>query len=497
VNEYNAMVAYEINEEKYYGGVDFVTPNSGEELVINVIIYYTKGDTRATKSAKWINEENGMAQIELGYTSTADLPGEESSIYFDYGFFIYQDVLSNEFELSSEYENNSKWSILERVSAEEYNGVLLDVLNEFYSVDEDKATGKEYVYVKDTRTIYWFEDKVKMKEGSTNINVIYTGYENLVDEEVLESNQEAMLFYYGDNIEKYNIATPNLKFSHIAEAFIKINKEVKGEKGNNTYYVGLFEDEASNNTDQIYKIDTVDGIGNITIELDDKEKVYYIYEVDENGNKLTDESINYNKNKVEFSSYVRDAKITTDSSVVSSVVSDYYDEEDDSKWKQDEEGNWYFETDVNGTIGAGKANYVDNVLSVKDIYQEDIMISSEEIKYKVTYVPEEGGSIEGETEESVNPGETPESVPTPKADEGYEFVRWEVEENGERVKVDPKEYIIEKDTVFYAIFEKIPVENPVDTSDIHVGVYIIISLVAIVGIVSIVYFSLKTKQQSK
>ncbi|MDO4283430.1 MAG: hypothetical protein Q4D02_07320, partial [Clostridia bacterium] len=73
----------------------------------------------------------------------------------------------------------------------------------------------------------------------------------------------------------------------------------------------------------------------------------------------------------------------------------------------------------------------------------------------------------------------------------------EVEENGERVKVDPKEYIIGKDTVFYAIFEKIPVENPVDTSDIHVGVYVVVSLVAIVGIVSVVYFTLKKKYMNK
>ena len=131
------------------------------------------------------------------------------------------------------------------------------------------------------------------------------------------------------------------------------------------------------------------------------------------------------------------------------------------------------------------------MLNVKDIYQEEIIISSKAMKLHVTYIPEEGGSLEGEKEEIVDPGNTPEKVPTPKAEEGYQFVRWEVEENGERIEVNPNEYVIMKDTVFYAIFEKVPVD--VDTSDIQVWVYVGVALVAIAVIVLVVVILRKNK----
>ena len=501
---YSLPREYEINGKKIfiYGYVvdrDWIELGkipAGEELEINVTAYYMEKDTtNASKSIKWIDKNIGKAQIELGYTSIATLGYILDNIDICGKDIIYQDTLSDEFELSSEYQNSDKWSILEATSEEQENGIPKDVLNEFYKVDEVTPTGKEYVYVKDTNTIYWLENEIKFKNGSTYINVIYKNYEEINPEVNLESNKESSLNYVEDVDysvwEKYNISSPMLKFSHIEEAIIKVSKLVQGEKGTHTHYIGIFEDETSNKTDQIYEIITKDGEGNITIEIEDKNKTYYIYDVDENGNKIVDEEIEYSKNKIEFGGYIRESKIETDSQVVSSVISGFYDETKEITTEEDGWECYYFESPVEETKGSGEEKYIDNVLNVKDIYQEEIIISSKAMKLHVTYIPEEGGSLEGEKEEIVDPGNTPEKVPTPKAEEGYQFVRWEVEENGERIEVNPNEYVIMKDTVFYAIFEKVPVD--VDTSDIQVWVYVGVALVAIAVIVLVVVILRKNK----
>ena len=489
------IYGYEINGYR----IELGKIPAGEELEVNITAYYMEYDTtNASKSVKWVDKDTGKAQIELGYTSIATLTYKPNNINICGKDIIYQDTLSDEFELSAEYQNSDKWSILETTSEEQENGIPKDVLNEFYKVDEETPTGKEYVYVKDTNTIYWLEDEIKFKNGSTYINVIYKNYEEINLEVNLESNKESSLNYvsyreYYDYMmrEKYNISSPMLKFSHTEEAIIKVNKLVQGEKGSNTYYIGIFEDETSNKTDQIYEIVTQDGEGNITIEIEDKNKTYYVYDVDENGNKIVDEEIEYSKNKIEFGGYIRESKIETDSQVVSSVISGFYDETKEITTEEDGWECYYFESPVEETKGSGEEKYIDNVLNVKDIYQEEIIISSKAMKLHVTYIPEEGGSLEGEKEEIVDPGNTPEKVPTPKAEEGYQFVRWEVEENGERIEVNPNEYVIMKDTVFYAIFEKVPVD--VDTSDIQVWVYVGVALVAIAVIVLVVVILRKNK----
>ena len=475
--------------------------SSGEVLEINVTAYFMEEDrTNASKSIKWMDVNSGKAQIEIGYTSISYVK-RPSNIDLNYGSIIYQDTLSDEFELSAEYQNSDKWSILETTSEEQENGIPKDVLNEFYKVDEETPTGKEYVYVKDTNTIYWLENEIKFKNGSTYINVIYKNYEEINSERDLASSKESnlnyMAYYYEEDDyatwEKYNIASPKLRFSHIEEVILKVNKLIQGEKGTHTHYVGLFEDGTSDKTDQIYEIITQDGEGNVTIEVEDKNKIYYVYDVDENGNKIVDEEVEYSKNKVEFNGYVRESKIGTDSQVVSSVMSGYYNEEEVIDIGEDEEEFYYFEASVEETVGAGEEKYVDNVLSVKDIYQEEVIISSEAIQYKVNYEADEGGALEGEVEELVEKGKTPQNIPTPIPEEGYEFDKWVVIENGEEIEVNPNEYVPTKDVTFIAKFKQIDKVIDVDTSDIQVWVYVGVALVAIAVIVLVVVILRKNK----
>ncbi|MDO4283583.1 MAG: hypothetical protein Q4D02_08120 [Clostridia bacterium] len=453
--------------------------------------------TYVTNQVKWVDKEKGIAQIDLGHNAYYLI---EASINIG-NEFLYYNKLSDEFELSPEYELDSEWEIVDSFGSTEDE--ILSKINEYF------VKGKKYLYVKDDNLIYWFEGKVTSSNSiSRPINVRYKDYEKLQDKTVLQVNHKSVgLFgrnyyknvdYYHDMVESfyindvYHIKTPTLIFNHTKEGIIKIDKEVKNEIGTHTYYVGVFTDNISTKTDRIYNINTVDGKGSTTIEVGQfaNHNTYYIYETDVEGNKISD--VNYSKNKIEFNDYIRDTKITTDNTVISSMKSDTYAEEEG---QDSDRFGWIFISDIEKSVGTGEVDYVDNVLSVNDIYQDNILITSEMIQYKVIYEPEEGGNIEGDKEEIVSPGETPKRVPIPKPDERYEFVRWEIEKNGERVEVNPSEYEIIEDTIFYAIFEKVAVD--IDTSDMNFGVYVGISLVAIVGIISIIFFVWKNKRKEK
>ena len=240
------------------------------------------------------------------------------------------------------------------------------------------------------------------------------------------------------------------------------------------YYIGLFEDDTLT---KIEKLEVVNGSGSVQISLEDYDanKNYTIYEVDENGNKLSNTSY-----PVDFAnSYdIRNAQITSDKTIVSSVRSGILNKNDYSP--------------IEESTGTGESDYVDNMLSVKDIYQAKVTIKEENI-HRVNYEAEEGGKIEGETEEYVKDGETPGKVPTPVLEEGYEFDKWVVVENGEEVEVNPSEYVVTKDVTFIAKFKKIDKIVNIDTSDIQVWVYVVVAIVAVVGIVVVIFIVRKNK----
>ncbi len=472
----------------------------GSEREMNATIYCLENNpTHIYNHIQWIDANTGKARIELGYTSNATVWYMPQSILAGDGMIISASKLLDDFELSAEYQNDSKWAMVETISDEEYFGIPIEILEIL-----DSWEGIEYVYVTSTNTIYWCSYGVQIKEESTFVNVVYRDLNNITNGTNIQSNQPTYLNYMGYddttlNIEKYYLNSPELRFIHQEELVLKIQKYVQGEKGNHTHYVGIFEDELSHQTEQIYEILTVDGEGSIEIELKDKDQVYYIYEVDQNGNKILDDGIEYNKNKVEFSEYIRNSKIETDSQVVSAVVSEGYDEEKAElrvEQIEDESVEYhYFETSAENTIGAGEEQYINNVLNVKDIYQEEVVISTKEIRHKVTYETDEGGKLEGETEEYVKDGETSKNIPTPVPEEGYEFDKWVIIEDGEEIEVDPSTYVPTKDVTFIAKFKPIEKIVDVDTSDIQVWVYTGIAVIAVIGIVIVVFVITKNKQK--
>ena len=418
-------------------------------------------DTYAIQQIKWSDKDIGKAEIVLGNTSTY--------IYRIESFYIgneaiYIQELGDDFVLSSEYENNTRWKIIDSVLDES------EILSLF---DENIAI--KYIYVKDRNTIYWKYNISDIWTQSEPIYVYYKNYSIANDKrEILTSHKSSMLYTSGnDSTNMVELKSPNLGFEHLEERNILIQKfDIDGE-----YYVGVFED---NQLLKIEKLEVRDGNGSVQIGIEnyDENKNYTIYEVDENGDKLNNETYS-----VSFTDHydMRNAEITSDRTIVSSVKSGMVNAAIGKVTASIEESE-----------GTGENDYVDNMLSVTDIYQAKVTIG-EEKEYKVTYETEEGGKLEGETEEYVKDGETPEKVPTPVPDEGYEFDKWVIVENGEEVEVDPNTYVPTKDVTFIAKFKKIDKIVDIDTSDIQVWIYVVVAMVAVIGIVVVVLIVRKNK----
>lgn len=501
-----------IFEDEYYTILGYSEKIKEDKDIYEVKLKYNNEATYITKKVKWTDKEKGIATLNLGYRDNS--VGVVQTSLSDCVNKIYIDKLSDDFDLSPEYCNSSSWKILDTVDYDNllemkwffggrFAKVPMDVFNEFYSVDDKTYKNVKFVYVKDTKTIYWCAD-ISNGERDVNVNIVYNKFGKKSEEKQIDTNKEATLFdyygyYYVNDI--YNIATPSLKYVNTQEGIIKISKLVR-EKEKNTYYVGIFKNEEESKTDKIYEIETVEGRGDIVIEIPDYEESeeYYIYEVDKEGNKITDEKIYYNKNKMEFSC-IRDSKVESDKSLISAVMSDKWskDKNDITKWhKFLYDGNrseYYFETEAKRTQGLGEEYYTDNVLNVHNIYQANAIISYDKIKYKVEYVAEEGGSVEGKTEYIVSEEEKVESLPDIVNDKGYKFVRFEVEENGKRIEVNPLEYVINKDTVFYVIFEAEKVMGLPNTSDINIWIYIgVFAITLIVAIIMLLIIHNKRKK---
>ncbi len=433
-------------------------------------------DTVITSSIKWVDKNTGKAEMLLGNTAYL-----ESRPMIDIGSkAIYSQKLGDHFILSAEYENNVQWKILDSIPEEENNEEIPNTIFELFINNYIL----QYIYVKDSNTIYWYQFVEDPLCQSEPIHVIYQDFDNTqLDKKILNIYDEAEMhvkyFYDPDYTNGYQIGikSPELGYCHLLEGNVTIEKV--GKDG--TYYIGLFEDETTTNTDKIVNIEVVDGSGFNQIVIEDfmKDKNYYLYEVDQNGNKIKTERyvVNFD-DTYDF----RTSEITTDKEIVSSVKSGI------------DNAN-QFPTDilVEESTGTGEADYVDNMLTVKDIYQTTISIGDKKATHHITYETEEGGSLEGDREETVFTGETPQNIPTPIPEKGYEFDKWIVVENGEEVEVNPSEYVVTKDVTFIAKFKKIDTIVDIDTSDIQVWVYVVVAIVAVVGIIVVVLIVRKNK----
>ena len=445
-------------------------------------------NTYATEQIKWIDKNTGKAQIILGntaffkeYSGISFLLGEEA---------IYEQKLDENFVLSSEYENNEEWKIVDHISLE---------LNDFEHFEEitklfQQNTNLKYIYVKDINMIFWKYKISSFAVQGEPINVYYKNYEVINSkQEILNSHKYSRLNTSSiplsvdpmDDVGVNNwwylevkLKSPQLKFYHTEERKITLKKFDRD--GN--YYIGLFEDDILS---KIEKLEVINGSGSIQINIEnyDETKQYTICEVSEQGNKVTNELY-----PVRFSSNydIRNAEISSDTKIVSSVKSGVVHAYDDDYTQVKSRAP------IEESTGTGEEDYVDNMLSVTDIYLADVTIG-EEIKYKVTYEADEGGKLEGETEEYVKAGDTSQNIPTPVPEEGYEFDKWIIVEDGEEIEVDPSTYVPTKDVTFIAKFKEIQKIVDVDTSDIQVWVYAVILTVAVIGIVVVLVVRKKVK----
>ncbi len=397
---------------------------------------------------KWGNIEKKEALLQFTITGY--------KLGIDRVYAIVVENLTDEFTISPEYENQSNWLIVNESDIInddiDINGSLIDnsvpkyvYANFFDPADDSLKTIKwnekyQYIYVKDKNILY-----ILFKDDDYN-KKIKLQYDENISQEISLNSKIIFLNMVGGcaNYASHNSfllgeKMLNVKSSTIAT--IEINKLIENATENVIQYVGLFENNIDNKTDKIYSIDIVDGIGSTMVTVDnyDGQKPYYIYEVDEEGNKISNEELDYSKNEVlkDIKPY-EEKNIITDKNVISMVGNSYLSNED--------------------TIGSGLGEdfYRDNVLVTNYIYKDTVTITEkyEEKVHVVKFEAGEGGTIEGETSVVVKDGETIDTIVNTIANEHYNFDKWVVIENGVEKEVDSSTYVINKDTTFIAKFKK-------------------------------------------
>ena len=403
-------------------------------------------------SIKWNDIEKKEALLEFGFKDTI-----YNQLNFEHAV-VFAEHLTDGFTISSEYENDSKWLIVnedEIINDDvEAPGITIDLdldnneyipryvyANFFYKGDFYLSwDGKyEYIYIKDKNILYTifradqYQKSVKLQYNSEATN-----------QDLDVSHQTTAIYFTtapcstSQHYTGYILEGKELSIQTNTTANIDVNKLVENQTGTVTYYVGLFENEVDSKTDKVYALDTVDGIGSttITIENYDGTTPYYIYEVDESGNKVSSDSIEYSKNKIlENVEAQEEKKIVTDKGIVSMVGTG--------------------SSGATGT-GLGARYYADNTIATSYEYKDIVTITEkyEEQVHVVKFEAGEGGSIEGETSVVVKDGETIGTMVNAIASEHYNFDKWVVVENGVEKEVDPSSYVITEDTTFIAKFKK-------------------------------------------
>lgn len=196
-NSKELNTVYESEEENYkvYSGV-----KQGDYIEIGK---YEKQD-RIKTEFEWIDENRGKINflysaeksnsITMCGGSNLTYPKNEEYRYniteksgrFSDGsnsFIIFKEKLPENFKLSDEYLNNSKWLFLNNstTSTNSYISCISnDVINAFMSdvrYQNFKFTNKKYLYDRGSNTIYYIVDEIN-KNGREEINIEYIGDEN-------------------------------------------------------------------------------------------------------------------------------------------------------------------------------------------------------------------------------------------------------------------------------------------------------------------------------
>ena len=581
---YEGDTLLEFKDDKYFKTVKY---DEGSEVYQFKIIAQEKYQnlSQIYSNINWMGKENKEAVLEFGVSK---------DVFDESGYVVFTEKLADGFTISSEYENASNWLIVneneiinDSISS---NLISFDLENNEYIPEYIHANffkentysycscgniytdvkliwkGQyQYIYVKDKNILYGI---LNYPNSSVKVNLEYIGN---VEETILKVNSETKVAYFYDEISDFcgdrawcdqhligsTLGGKSLDLTNSTSASIEVNKVVKNETGNATYYVGLFENEEDNITNKIYQIDTIDGIGSTKVIIDnyDGTKLYYIYEVDEFGNKVSNEALDYSKNKVLENAQIQEEYVVgTDKSIVSMVGTkdpnvvgaglgeDYYNNNamnvnyvyQDTvtiaekyeetvhvvKFEAGEGGRINGETSVVvkdgekvGTVAKAVANThysFDKWVVIEDGVEKEVDPSSYVItkdttfianfkkdRYIVKYESSEGGKIEGSLQEVVEYRENPVLVPSVVSDENYEFDKWVIVENGEEIQINPSNYKVEKDVTIIAKFKKI---DTIETSDIEVWKYVgigISSVLVIAIIVVLIVLRKKSKNKNK
>ena len=459
------------------------------ENIIYLETIYSLEETHIENKARWIDEDQGIAEITFSYTSTNLLRNNmvEESLLYDTGGLYYYIYIGEDFCLSSEYENDPDWLILENY-------------DEWYDIELDEYP--PYIYIKEENEILGEVYPIKKMGDSISFHIVYKNKDIQTERISLNTSfmeVEASGETFGDHkyVEDYYVTdSPNLIYSPEKSKTIQVEFQVNGIPKEEKYYVGLFKDETSTQAEEVKEITLENLVGSVSFEVSDDEATYFVYMTDENGNKLEDSDFVYEGNHVDFNEMqiANVASITTDKSVVSSV-------------KSGSLGLDGGEVGIEETTGTGEENYIDNVLSEKEIYIANVSISK-------TYETERF-NLRLEKEWQDNGENRPNEVKVTLYANGIEIEKitlssknnWKyvvenlakTDEEGKEIKytvteekVDGYETRIEEKDQVIKIINVL--EEAPDTSDIAIWKYIVVAGIASVIVVVLVIVIVKRKK---
>lgn len=484
-----------------------------------------KVEPEISSSIKWEDERKLKLKFD-GKNRREFFPEKQEYRNQEWSYFIiFAEKLNENFKVSEEYENDSKWLIVNEdeiintkfenkdwlYGEEDYYKKLMSDLEANQNIPEyifatffdhyPLYTGnggsygeiylkdeKRYIYVKDKNILYCVTDKNDINES---INLEYRNDEDDINNRKFDFNSSATYFYrryfgstaYND-LEYMNIPMNKKEIEYKTQEKTKIvvNKVLENEE-NDKYYIGLFENDKDEVTDKIYDLEIEDRVGSITIDIADfdKSNKYYIYEVDKTGKKIVEDNIKYSKNRVlENKNIVNRYNILSNKDVVSLVLTTAKLEED---------------IRVIQNLNGEEKNYIDNSLLCEKVNEDTVTIAPIDF-HMVKYETKHQGNLDGKTKEAVKHGNKPVNVPNVIANDGYEFDKWIVIKNGVEIEVVPSEYIILEDTTFIAKYKDIKVSENKDTSDINVWLYIGIAIISII-VICIIVLVLNIKNKNK
>lgn len=289
---------------------------------------FEKKDSIKTKF-EWINENKG----KICFSYVAEKNGvygcgvvknaeyyyniTENSIISKYNdvksFIIFKEKLPENFKLSDEYLNNSKWVILNNTptSLNSYVSCIPnDVINEFMSDVRRYSfqfTNKKYVYDKETNTIYYIVSEIN-REGKEEINIDYIGDDDTNREYIQNEGVYASYIVLGYDTNKCGSNMNKVYMNEYSSKNITVEKK--------------WEDNNNENGKRPYNIVAqlkMNGMVEKQVELNDQNNwnytfnnVFYKYNLIEKSYEYLNGSLQEvdNKSSIENFEYIVDEKDT-------------------------------------------------------------------------------------------------------------------------------------------------------------------------------------------